>query len=261
MDDQNSFSLGLNRWSEKIIKPVLKIDQTEKLYQQIKQRVGDSAGWANFCNIALTELAVDYSFNNEQIEQFKKITGPILVIANHPLGAIDALVLMAFMSRLRPNFKLVANAVLNALPELAPALVPVYILNERTSPLLNTRALRAMLKFLQNNGVVGCFPAGEVALFGEYPWSDHVGRLVLKTQATVIPLYFENKNSMAMRTLATLVPPLRLPLLVRAIQSFKNPLRLQVGQHIGYHDYAHIAQPQQLTTFLRQQVLGMKKNK
>ena len=89
-------------------------------------------------------------------------TGPVVVVANHPFGLLDGMVLDSILLRVRPNIKMLTNAVLCHLRELHERFIPVHVLDaQATSD--NVKAVRQALRHLREGKGVATFPAGEVS--------------------------------------------------------------------------------------------------
>ncbi|HUE95514.1 MAG TPA: 1-acyl-sn-glycerol-3-phosphate acyltransferase, partial [Longimicrobiaceae bacterium] len=119
-------------------------------------------------------------------------SGPVIVVANHPLGGADAVVLAALVTALRDDARIMANHFVCRIPEAAPALIPVDPFAGPDAPRRNAAPLRAALAHLEAGGLLAAFPAGEVAAWNprtrrisDRPWNRHVGFLVRRTKATV----------------------------------------------------------------------------
>ena len=101
------------------------------------------------------------------------------------------------------------------------------------------------------------FPAGEVST-QELGWNPHVGSLVKNTQATVVPIFFESKNSNLFHVLAIICPALRIALLAREMLGFQKEVRFKVGDAIPYSEVKSFQTPEAITDFLQRRTLQMK---
>jgi putative hemolysin len=147
-------------------------------------------------------------------------TGPLVVVANHPFGALDGLLLLDVLARVRDDVKLLGNQWLQTLPGLDRQLLPVDVFGGRAAVRRNARALRAALRWLHQGGCVGIFPAGEVAhavgpdgRVEDSPWTSTAAQLALHGGATVLPVFFEGSNSRLFRAAGRVHPLLRTALL------------------------------------------------
>lgn len=127
--------------------------------------------------------------------------GPLVVLANHPHGALDGLVLYSLIRRARPDVRILANRYLAAIPPLAETCFFVDPFGGRSATANSRRGLRAALRWLQSGGALIAFPAGEVAhhqLATDTPedsdWHDTATRLACATSAAVMPARIDGRN-------------------------------------------------------------------
>jgi len=146
--------------------------------------------------------------------------GPLVVVANHPFGALDGLILLDVLGRVRPDVKLLGNQWLTALPELREHLLRVDVFGGRAAAHRNVIAVREALHWLARGGCVGLFPAGEVAhavasdgRVVDSPWRATAGELAVRAGAAVLPVFFEGANSRLFLAAGRIHPLLRTALL------------------------------------------------
>lgn len=262
MSDLASFDLGLPPGAERLAKRLFGLKRAESIYADLQLKGPLDPG--AFCENALQALGV--SIELPELSAFRRLEGPVLFVANHPFGAIDALVLMAIMGKVRQDFKFVGNSILTIFPELKAALFPVHIMAERqergtqTNPDSNVAAMKRAHRHLKQGGVLGMFPAGEVAAFDswrsrkptELAWHPHLGRLVQSSRATVVPLFFEGRNSLLFQYLGLTWPDLRIALLAREMLDYRRPVRFKLGAPIPFTDFEEPPEsPESVTLRLR----------
>lgn len=125
-------------------------------------------------------------------------SGPVVVVANHPFGLLDGLLLDAVLHRVRPDGKVLTNSLLGAIPEMSARCLPVDIRSGPRGVSTNRQSLRAAVAALEAGGLIGVFPAGEAAAHwsaesrgvSDPQWSETAARLALRTGAAVVPVYF-----------------------------------------------------------------------
>ena len=124
--------------------------------------------------------------------------GPLIIVANHHFGAIDALGALSFFRPVRPGVRVLAYRNLSHVKFLADTIIPVDTPNEKRPGI---RGLRHLLRHLSANGAVIVFPAGRVAGWSfrrgvdDYPWTTGVARLAHMAQADIVTLSFSGRNS------------------------------------------------------------------
>ena len=165
----------------------------------------------SFFSRSLRQLQISYT-----VEERGEVpnTGGVLVVANHPYGAIDGMMLADWLMQKRSDVKILANGVLGSIPEIKDMIIEVNPFKGHA--LANGRGLAQALKWLKDGHVLLTFPAGEVSSYSiqrgkvaDSPWSNHISRLLRKSSAQVMTMFIEGHNSMLFQTLGLLHPRLR----------------------------------------------------
>ncbi|MEM6551720.1 MAG: GNAT family N-acyltransferase [Planctomycetota bacterium] len=130
--------------------------------------------------------------------------GPLVMVANHPYGGIEGLILARLLSGRRPDVKLLANSMLSVVPELREHFFFVDPFGGPGAVQRNVASMRAAMDWVNAGHALGVFPSGEVSHLHlssrrvEDPvWNTSVGRIVQRTGATALPVYFDGRNSYA----------------------------------------------------------------
>ena len=144
-------------------------------------------------------------------------TGPLIVAANHPTGALDGLVVSELVRRVRPDVRVLANRLLARIPELRESCFFVDPFGGPDAAARSRAGLRAAHLWLREGGALVMFPSGEVAGNGEREWHDALGRLALATRARVLPVLLEGRNSSLFYAAGRVHPLLRTALLGREL--------------------------------------------
>lgn len=185
-------------------------------------------------------------------------TGPLIVVANHPFGILDPCVLAHFIATQRPDVKIMANSLLQNLPEVKPWIIPVDVFGGRGSVVKNLGPMKEALKHLRAGGALVVFPSGEVAHWQfargveESPWSTHLGSLVRHTKATVLPVYFPGRNSALFQAAGLVHPMLRTGMLLHEFRRGRDKkVEIRVGHPIPFTRLKKFADDESLTKYLR----------
>ena len=186
-------------------------------------------------------------------------TGPLVVIANHPFGLIEGMVLDALLLSVRPDVTGMAVHLLAAIPEWRDRWIFVDPLRSKRKRKLNARGWRLAFQWVGRGGAMGVFPAGRVARFqwrrwavADQPWSPHIAALARRTGAPVLPLYFHGRNSWAFQLAGILCPPLQNLCLVREITNKRGwTLRATLGRLIQPRELARFSTDGEAIAFLR----------
>jgi len=189
---------------------------------------------AEFSGNALAELGVRYLIDQVDRERVPA-RGPVIVVANHPCGGIEALALLHWIGQVRRDVRVLANRVLLSLPPLAPALIPVDVFGSGGA----REALRGAGEWLDQGGCLLVFPAGEVSRLGprglrDAPWRRGFVSLAQRHQAPVLPVHVTGRNSVWFYGASMLHPALGTLMLPRELLRPAHPeLRLRVGLPTG----------------------------
>ncbi|MEO8026937.1 MAG: GNAT family N-acyltransferase [Bryobacteraceae bacterium] len=187
-------------------------------------------------------------------------SGPVVAIANHPFGLIEGAILGSIFSKARPDFRLMVNSLLDSMPELQQYFICVDPFGGAEATRSNLRGLKACLSFLQREkGLLAVFPAGEVAHMqirrGEVTdpeWNLNVARLIRRTGASVLPMYFDGGNSPLFHLAGMIHPRLRTALLPHEFLNKQDQrLELRIGAPIGPKRLAEFGSEEALTAYLR----------
>jgi putative hemolysin len=137
-------------------------------------------------------------------EQLKNIpaTGPVVAVCNHPHGLVDGLVLAWLLSKRREDFQIITRALLNGVSVAEKNLLPISFPHEEDAVRKNLQTRKDALDSVKDGHCVGVFPAGTVCTsktaFGpvvEAPWGKFTSKLILQTNACVVPVFFQGSNS------------------------------------------------------------------
>jgi putative hemolysin len=223
---------------------------------------GDPA--ADFGTRALAALDIDVAVEGDAHQQVPG-SGPVIAVANHPFGALDGLLLLALMRRVRRDVRLLGNRLLGRIPELRDCLVPVDVFGKPSSAVRrNSVALRSALRWLGSGGCLVMFPSGEVAhqenADGDVidsQWSDTAAELALRTGATVVPFFIAGGNSRFFRSAGRVHPLLRTVLLPRELWSKRgSTVTVTIGAPVTPDQARAAGTASALTTMLRSRVGG-----
>ena len=226
------------------------------------QELGPNSPPEEIFQRAMDILNLRYRITRGALEQIPT-SGPLIVVANHPFGGADALVLSHLLMRQRPDMKMLANHVLGRLESLRPWVILVDpFASGEVSMRRNLGPLRESLAHLRAGACLGMFPAGEVSAFSpesghvrDKIWSDHLGALVRKTGATVVPVCFEGANSLVFQTAGMVHPLLRTALLPREFMRWQGKeLRLAIGRPMRASDLPVASGDHAVVAAIRQRV-------
>jgi len=218
-----------------------------------------------FWQAALNRLGIKTQINNANLDKVRP-DRPLIVIANHPFGVVDGLIICELISRIRPNFKVVLNHVLCQDQRIDKHILPIEFAPTREAKIRNLATRKACLQVLAENGTIIIFPAGGVATasnpFGnaeDLEWKPFTTKLVEKSQASVLPIYFHGQNSTFFQIASKISETLRIGLLVYEVNNKCNScIQVEVGDQIEFEELTHLVDSQARTDVLRNRVFALK---
>lgn len=165
-------------------------------------------------------------------------TGPLVVVANHPYGILDGLVMGHILSRTRGDFRILAHRVFRRSEDLNRVILPVSFDGTREAVEQNLRTRAEAVDWLGQGGAIGIFPGGTVSTaarpFGRAMdplWRGFTARMLARSEATVVPVWFDGANSRLFQLASHMHMTLRLALLIREFKvRLRDPVRLVIGQ-------------------------------
>jgi putative hemolysin len=166
--------------------------------------------------------------------------GPLILVANHPYGILDGLMMGHILSARRGDFRIVAHRVFRRSEDLNRAILPIAFDETPEAVALNIETRRQALGYLAQGGAVGIFPGGTVSTaprpFGrpmDPQWRSFTAKMVQKSDAAVVPIWFEGQNSRPFQLASHLHQTLRLALLIREFRArVGTPVKIAVGRPI-----------------------------
>jgi putative hemolysin len=170
--------------------------------------------------------------------------GPLIVIANHPYGILDGLILGHILSVTRGDFRVLAHKVFRKAEELDRIVLPVSFDETKAAVAQNIETRKTALSYLSDGGCVGVFPRGTVSTavtpFAkpmDPGWRSFTARMIAKSDATVVPIYFDGHTSRLFQLASHLHSTLRLGLLIKEFKSrVDTPVRVSIGAPIPAHE-------------------------
>jgi len=185
----------------------------------------------DFVQASLEFLQARYVTDPAEIRRIPS-SGRLLIVANHPSGAVDALSLLDLVGRVRRDVKIVANDLLSTLEPLSGLLLPIRILGGTAG----ADSLRAVEAALEAEQCVIVFPAGEVARLGlrgvtDGRWRRGFLRFARATNAPVLPVRIEARNSALFYGASAIFKPAGTALLAREMFARRaRRIALRVGR-------------------------------
>lgn len=239
--------------TSKFLMKILKITRLNNVYSEVYTKQGKE-----FLDSSLDLLGVKFEISESDLKRIPK-EGPFITVSNHPYGGLDGMLLIKFMTEVRPDFKVIANFLLQKIRPLAPYILPVNPFENRKEVKSSYSGIKLALQHLGEGRPLGLFPAGEVSTYQtdsntitDKQWQNSAIRLIQKANVPVVPVYFQGTNSRFFHMLGMIHPILRTAKLPSELLNKKNKIiKIRIGNPISIKDQEGFADLEQYGRFLR----------
>ena len=186
--------------------------------------------------------------------------GPLILIANHPFGILDGLMMGHLLAQRRGDFRILAHQVFRKAEDLNRVILPVAFDETKEAVQQNLDTRKEALRYLGQGGAIGVFPGGTVST-GRTPfshpmdpgWRGFTARMIAKSGAQVVPVFFDGHNSRLFQIASHCHPTLRMGLLIKEFaRRVDRPVRVVIGRPIPQADLqARAGDAKAMMDFLR----------
>ncbi|MEP1327897.1 lysophospholipid acyltransferase family protein [Pseudophaeobacter sp.] len=162
---------------------------------------------------------------------------PVILIANHPYGILDGMMMGHILAQTRGDFRILAHQIFRKASDLDRVVLPISFEETKEAVKLNLATRRTALDYLGQGGAIGIFPGGTVSTSARVfskpmdpGWRSFTARMVAKSNAVVVPVFFDGHTSRLFQIASHLHATLRMGLLIK---EFKKRVDTPVGVVIG----------------------------
>lgn len=245
----------------KTIMNVLDIDKVNKLYDDVYDS-GDAITTDALHALHVELIVSENSRNNIPA------TGAAILIANHPTGALDGIMMLDIVAKIRKDVKFMGNFLLNRIEPMAKFFITIDPFNSRDKS-INQKGIRQSIEHLRNGGLIVIFPAGEVATWQkgfskieDKAWGNTILKFIQKVHVPVIPAYIEAGNSLLFHLVGKINPLLRTALLPHELINKKNKkIHIRIGSPIKQQTQSELTKMNEYGNYLRANVMFLQKGK
>ena len=213
-----------------------------------------------FWQAAVRILALDVRYDENALAGIPR-GGPVVVVANHPYGVLDGVVISWLMQKARADFLVLTNAVLLRAPEVGDFVLPIDFTGTEAATQTNLRSRAEARRHLEAGGCVVVFPAGAISTAPDRlgrqravdgPWQPFTSQLIQRSRATVVPICFEGQNSRLFQIASHISPVLRLSLIFHEVRNrIGTVMRLAIGAPIPFSSLSHVRDRRELADELK----------
>ena len=237
----------------KVLMLLLRINKINKLYAGIADKKG-----VDFIDALIKELKISFEISEEEINRIPK-TGAFITVSNHPFGGIDGMLLVKVISQIRPDYKVLANFLLQIVEPVSDFILPVNPFEDRKDVKSSLVGIKCAFKHLDAQNALGVFPSGEVSSYNVHSigisdrqWQKPVLKMIKKAEVPVVPVFFTGTNSRLFHLLGLIHPSLRTVRLPSELfNKKKKSIRIRIGNPISVKDQLQFSEIDRYGRFLR----------
>jgi putative hemolysin len=192
-----------------------------------------------FVDAVLDYFDFDYTVSSNDLQNIPT-SGKVVIIANHPLGGLDALCLLRLISQVRKDVKIIANDFLAGFEALNSLLIPIDNYKLRQSK----NDIKKIYEALNNEEAIIIFPAGEVSRattkgIKDPAWSKGFLNFAQNSNAPILPIFLDAKNSKTFYTISIINKTFSTLLLSHEMFNKKSKrIAIKIGQIIPNENIA-----------------------
>lgn len=247
------------------IRAMEKVTGQPKIKKLYFDYVDDERPSELFWTDALERLNISYNLHNEAKAQIPR-TGRLLIVANHPFGVIDGLVLCSMLSKIRDDYRIITHQVLRQAPAVMDKILPIDFAETPAALATNLNTRTEAQKFLKSGGAVIVFPAGGISLAPNFigpafdvEWKTFAAKLAQQQDTTVIPFFFHGRNSVLYQMARRMSVTLGYSLMFREIcKQMNSEVQVTMRAPIQSDALSALTTRQEIIEFLRNRTYGEK---
>lgn len=243
----------LNRMVISAVKSVLGLNRLNRLYAK---SIRNNNSGVDFAHAVISNLDIDCRVTMPSDQKIPE-EGAFIIVANHPHGALDGLLLIDYIARVRPDVKFIGNFLLSRIKPLESFFLPVNPFNAANQT--NVSGIKSAFSHLKSGGGLVIFPAGEVSTFQkgfsrceDRVWPDSIVKFIRKAGVPVIPLYIGGRNKLPFHLVGKIHPMLRtvrLPL--ELVNKYGYNVNIVIGSAISPKMQKQITETNDYRDYLR----------
>lgn len=218
----------------KFLMQLLKLNKLNKLYTKTRDKDG-----IEFIDSVIKHLEFDYEVSDDDLKRIPK-DKPFIIVANHPFGGIDALILTKIFAEIRPDFKAMGNFLLQNIDPIKDIILPVNPFETKKDSKSSFGGIKSALMHIEKGNSLAVFPAGEVSSYQadsgvvqDREWQNSILKFIKKAGVCIVPVYFHGTNSRLFHLLGQVHPLLRTAKLPSELFNKKNKkIKVRIGNPI-----------------------------
>lgn len=242
----------------RVLMEIFKLNEINDVFDKVQDYEG-----LDFIDKLLDTIGVKIEIDPKDLKKIPK-NGAFIAVANHPYGGIEGIIMLKLICSVRPDFKMMVNFILEKIPNLQPyfiAVNPFEDLKEKSS----LGGIKKILAALDDKTPIGIFPAGEVSTYNlqekrvvDKVWHPVVGKIIKKSGAPVLPVFFKGNNGLLFQVMSLLHPKLRT---AKLPSEFLNKggrvIKVRIGQAIQQEELEHFPNSKMALNYIRTRMYAL----
>lgn len=241
---------------------LLSVDKVNAMYDRVADKKGP-----DFTKALLEDQNIRYRIGNaDRLDQLPD--GPFITISNHPYGHLDGIILVDIFGHLRPDFKVMVNALISRIRAMGQNFITVVPIGKKRTEAKaeSISGVRETMQHLQDGGCVGFFPSGAVSDLSlkekcvrDREWTEAAIKQIRHAKVPIVPVrFFDGNSKFYYRLGAFLGPAIRLLRLPTEATNKKNTEpRVGIGEIISVERQKECTSLEEFGRMLRESVYGM----
>ena len=243
--DKNK-AAGLSR----LLADVLKIHRIKDLFEKYRDRSEEE-----FIDAVLKDMGVNTEVFSEELKNIPE-KGAFVIVANHPLGGIDALIILKLLLAKRPDIKVLSNFMLTEIDSVNARFIPTKIFSDRDSP---DEGLSTAGRHLAEGKPLCVFPAGKVSVYNlksksikDSLWNQEVVNFIKNASVPIVPVYISGRNALLFHLIQNISPVFRsIKLPEEFVQKPKQALIVRIGKPFPVKEQEEFENEHEFGRYLR----------
>lgn len=230
----------------------------------IVERARAARGSERLLPTVLREAGITWRIVHGSLDAVPR-TGPLIVVANHPFGMAEGIILHEMAQTIRDDARTMAVEHLGIVEELHGEFIFVDAFKRPAALRANVRPLVETMHWLAGGRALCIFPAGAISRpslrdrgITDPPWSPTLGALIRRSGATVVPVYFPGRNSLPYHAAGLIYSGMRGMLVAGQLLNKRGvEMHAAVGEPIGAAELTAIGDDAAVATELRRRTLAL----